>query len=115
MSISITSRALACALAALGAATALPAQTIDVTGGQRLSAQTRTIQVRYSDIDLRADRGRDQLDRRIRWAAGAVCGSNPIRGLERRNDHAACETAAIAGAQPRVASAVQSAAAGGGD
>lgn len=72
---------------------AAQAQSIDVTGKDRLSAETRSVQVRYGDLNLANAGGRDRLEQRIRWAVKQVCGGTP-RGLFQRVDQAQCTAAA---------------------
>lgn len=95
------------ALAALaGMAGAAQAQTIDVTGAERIGAETRTARVHYGDLDLAAADGRDRLDRRVRRAVTQVCGSTPKKALDRRNDHARCTVMAREDAAAQLRSAV---------
>lgn len=117
MSINRKPRALVCALAAIGVvagASAASGQAIDVTGTQRVGAETKSVQVAFGDLDLVAGPGRARLDRRIRWAAGYVCGSVPRKGLDARNDQAACKTAAVDDANAQLRTLVPAMIAGGG-
>ncbi len=81
------------AFAALGLSAAAQAQSIDVTGKDKLSAETRSVQIRYGDLNLASAGDRDRLEQRVRWAVKQVCGGTP-RGLFQRVDQANCAAAA---------------------
>jgi UrcA family protein len=79
---------------ALGA-TALPAQAQD----------TRTIEVRYSDLNLSTAEGRQSLQTRVRSAAKNVCGGQPTTSYgPEKIAYTHCFTAAMKSANAQVAS-----------
>lgn len=88
-----TSLLLAAALAA-----ALPAHA----GG----AQTRSVEVRYGDLDLASDAGVKELNSRVRRAAASICIDRGTRGLALRNAQQKCFSAALSDASRKVELAV---------
>ncbi|MGV3770029.1 MAG: UrcA family protein [Sphingobium phenoxybenzoativorans] len=100
------------ALATLGSATAAYAQSdLVVEPTADAGSITRTMKVDISDINLGTAQGRERLERRVTFAAKAVCDYNGSYGLRQPRDYYACFDEAKAGAMsdPR---AVQTAANG---
>jgi UrcA family protein len=73
--------------AALTAVSALP-----VAAGAQ---QTRTVEVRYGDLDLSADAAVNQLKSRVARAARSICINSAVRDLATRNIQQACYRAAL--------------------
>ena len=67
---------------------------------------TRSIKVRYGDLDLSRTADVARLNRRIAGAVKAVCGSYDLRNLPEATNARACRKEAIAAAGPKVKLAV---------
>lgn len=67
--------------------------------------------VRYDDLDLNNERGRERLNTRIRNAANSACGFWNAKALSDRLRANQCRKDALEKAQPKVAAAIRSAAA----
>ncbi len=93
------------AICATTVASAAPALA-QATGG--LEATSRI--VRYDDLDLNNERGRDRLNTRLRMAANSACGFWSAKSLTDRQRANECRKAAFERAQPKVADAVRKAA-----
>lgn len=65
-------------------------------------AELRSVQVSFADLDLGSTKDRSRLDRRIRNAAGYVCGSRHVRELSLAKQIDECRTDAIARANRAV-------------
>ncbi|MDX2209643.1 MAG: UrcA family protein [Sphingopyxis sp.] len=66
--------------------------------------------VRYDDLDLNNERGRDRLNTRLRMAANSACGFWSAKSLTDRARANECRKAAIERVEPKVADAVRKAA-----
>lgn len=66
--------------------------------------------VRYDDLDLNNERGRDRLNIRLRMAANSACGFWSAKSLTDRQRADQCRKAAVERVQPKVADAVRKAA-----
>lgn len=66
--------------------------------------------VRYDDLNLMHERGRERLETRLRSAAGAACGLNGARELSERIRARKCREQALEDARPKMEQAVRSAA-----
>jgi len=58
----------------------------------------RSVEVRYADLDLKSETGRERLKRRVAFAAEIVCGPADRLSYHSRNSVAACQDDAIANA-----------------
>jgi UrcA family protein len=58
----------------------------------------RSIAVSYADLDLKSDDGRDQLKRRVAFAAETVCGPADTFSYFSKKSVAACQDRAITNA-----------------
>ena len=73
------------------------------------SAQTRSIGIDASDLDLASHAGRAVLEQRITHAVDAICGSAHARTTWEQVNYATCSKAARADVQTRVDSMVAAA------
>ncbi len=74
-------------------------------------AQGHTAEVRYSDLDLKTDKGKSELNRRIEKAARAVCGLDqaPTTGSHiRPHTQSSCYKNALRQIEPQFARLVDS-------
>ena len=62
-------------------------------------AGDKTIEVRYSDLNLKSDQGREVLDRRLNGAVRQICGTNKAPGVGEGQDVRGCRTATLAQAK----------------
>jgi UrcA family protein len=67
--------------------------------------------VRYDDLDLNNERGRERLNTRLRHAANAACGFWSAKELSQRRKADECRKSAMDNVQPKVAAAIRKAAA----
>ena len=67
-----------------------------ILAAQPAVAGERSIQVRYSDLNLTNDRGREVLDRRLHGAVRQICGTNKAPGVDEGKDVRSCRTATLA-------------------
>ena len=58
----------------------------------------RSVAVPYADLDLKSDNGRDQLKRRVAYAAETVCGPADQFSYYSKKSVGACQDRAIANA-----------------
>ncbi len=72
-------------------------------------AETHSVTVRYTDLDLKTDAGAAALHARIAQAARAACGPIDSRSLAEAERVNACRTGALAAATPAAEMAVASA------
>jgi UrcA family protein len=72
-------------------------------------ADTRTMTVRYADLDLATADGAAALRQRIERAATNVCGPFDIRSLADGDRFAACRAKAVEGALPKAEATIASA------
>lgn len=71
---------------------------------QAQSVQTRSITVKFGDLNLSSPSGRQALDQRIQRAIWYVCGDRPSPvELDKRPDWMACRTAASDNAHQKLA------------
>jgi UrcA family protein len=73
------------------------------------AATGTSLAVGYGDLDLSTDDGQGDLQRRIAFAAGAVCEYGQFSDITRMSIGKACRSGAIAGAQPAFEEAVANA------
>jgi UrcA family protein len=73
------------------------------------AAQTRSIGIDASDLDLASNAGRAVLEQRIGHAVDNICGSSHARSTWEQVNYAACSKAARADVQTRVDSIVAAA------
>lgn len=66
--------------------------------------------VRYDDLNLNNELGRERLERRLRHAANSACGFWSAKALSDRQNADQCRKTALSKAQPKVAEAVRRAA-----
>lgn len=66
------------------------------------NADTMTVAVRTADLDLSSADGRARLDRRVRQAAGQICGAEP-RGLNLREQYLSCRGEVMTDAEVKIA------------
>jgi UrcA family protein len=66
-------------------------------------AEFKSKKVRYADLNLASETGRDRLEMRIKQAVKKVCASPPAFTLAERMDQTKCETAAYRKAAPESA------------
>ena len=66
-------------------------------------AEFKSKKVRYADLNLASENGRDRLEMRIKKAVKQVCASPPAFTLAERMDQAQCVTAAYRKAAPESA------------
>jgi UrcA family protein len=97
-------------LFAVAAATMLTATAPAMAQVNSMNEATSRV-VRYDDLDLNNDRGRERLDRRLRSAANSVCGFWSAKALSEKRDADQCRKTAMEKVQPKVAAAVRNAAA----
>lgn len=74
-----------------------------------LSAQAepaKAVSVSYADLNLATDEGRATFERRIETAASRSCGGEPSATVRLQRDYRDCVTAALAGAEQRIASII---------
>jgi len=64
--------------------------------------EAMSVDVKIADLDLGSASDRARLDRRIRQAAGQICGAEP-RGLELRGAHRACMGEVLTDAEIKLA------------
>lgn len=64
--------------------------------------------VRYADLDLTSQAGRDGLDRRVTNAVRQMCGAMPELALDQRANVRACRTSAQNDARTQVARLIES-------
>ena len=93
-------------IASLGAVAAL-ANVAVALPAHAAEPQAPTASVRYADLDLATPDGVARLDRRIRVAVSAVCGTADIRDLSRAALVRQCRDNAMTGAAPQIASAIE--------
>ena len=74
--------------ATLLTATSLPANAAPAETGD-------SVAVHFSDLDITTDKGAATLDRRIKHAADAVCGTPDIRDLRRMESSRSCHEIAL--------------------
>jgi len=91
-------------MAALGSAFATPAFASDDAAGA-----SRSVEVRYSDLNLATAGGVASLKRRISDAATRICGDSYSRDLGMRAAVAKCRTAAIDSTRVQMADAISAA------
>jgi UrcA family protein len=65
------------------------------------SAEWKSKQVGYEDLDLSTPKGQDRLKTRVKQAVKMVCGSPRAMTLKERMDLNSCQTDAIARAMPK--------------
>ncbi|GAO78029.1 MULTISPECIES: UrcA family protein [unclassified Sphingopyxis] len=63
----------------------------------------QSVTVRYDDLNLSSEKGRDRLTGRVKMAIRQVCSSNSRRTLAERADVRSCEVAASRGADTQLA------------
>ena len=73
------------------------------------SAQTRSIGIDASDLDLASNSGRAVLEQRVNHAVDNICGSPHARSTWEQVNYAACSKAARADVQTKVDSMVAAA------
>jgi UrcA family protein len=61
-----------------------------------------SVDVRVADLDLGTQLGRDRLDRRVRQAAGQICGQQP-RSVAMQVDYQRCRSEVLDDAQVKIA------------
>lgn len=83
---------------ALLASTLAAGATFAVAPVHAESTGVRSVAVRYADLDLKSQAGKDTLQRRIAFAAGTVCGPADTLSYHSRQSVASCEARAIANA-----------------
>ena len=91
------------ALAAVVVASALLVPTVSH------AASADAVTVSYADLNLRGQSGRDQLLRRIDYAAETVCAVSQATDLAAMGFASDCQQDAVAGAQPAFDAAVRAA------
>lgn len=67
---------------------------------------TMSVAVRTVDLDLSLAGDRARLDRRVRQAAGRICGAAP-RALEFQQSHRACRSEVLGDAQVQIARMIE--------
>jgi UrcA family protein len=91
------------ALAALAVAGSLVVPTVSI------AAEKTSARVSYADLNLATDQGKSTLDRRVAFAADALCGVGKWKNLGLTEQAAACSSDTIASAQPAVNAAIAAA------
>lgn len=83
---------------ALLASVAAGLATLAVTPAQAEIGAPRSVVVRYADLDLRSDYGRDRLKKRVAFAAEIVCGPADTLSFASKASVSGCQDRAIANA-----------------
>lgn len=86
------------------AALAVAAVVLTPTVGQ--AAERESVRVSYADLNLATDIGKTRLQRRIAFAASAVCDTTDGLDLNLARAVGECRQGAITDAQPAVAAAI---------
>lgn len=92
----------------LAAASATLAAGIPALAQDSMSEVSSRI-VRYDDLNLVNQRGRERLEVRVRSAANAACGTKLARTLQEKQAAQTCRDTAIANTKPKVEEAVRDA------
>jgi UrcA family protein len=66
------------------------------------AAESRSINVRTSDLDLASASGRAVLDERVTHAVDRICGSGYTRSTSEQQNYASCSKSARADVAPRI-------------
>ena len=80
------------------------AGSIAPAGASAPNEEQQSVAVRYDDLNLSTDRGRDRLTGRVKIAIRQVCGSYSRRTLAERIDTRRCEAEAGRDADTQLAS-----------
>jgi UrcA family protein len=83
---------------ALLASAAAAMVTFAVTPAQAQFGAPRSVTVRYSDLDLKSETGRERLKKRVAFAAEIVCGPADTLSFASKASVAGCQDRAIANA-----------------
>ncbi|KTE03985.1 UrcA family protein [Sphingopyxis sp. H115] len=78
--------------------------TIAPAAASAAGEDKQSVTVRYDDLNLASERGRDRLTGRVKMAIRQVCDSNSRRTLAERADTRRCEVQARREADTRLAS-----------
>ena len=76
------------------------------------SGKTRSVEVRYHDLDISTDKGAAELNKRVAFAIRRVCGSADIRNSIERQDMQRCRAEAKARTSRDIALAMENASEG---
>jgi UrcA family protein len=71
-----------------------------------MAQDAKTVRVIYTDLDLTNAAGVEELQHRVKWALGAVCGAPDLRDLTAVQAAAACRKQARVSSQTQIALAV---------
>jgi UrcA family protein len=97
------------AAAVLGTGAIAQSSSIDVSGRSDAAGDvTRSKILAISDLNLADASGQRRLDQRIRYTASYVCNDGGLLGTRRTKDYDRCYSAALTGAQSKVAQRIAS-------